>query len=67
MESPHRYGYFSHYHPGGIHPAYEDGHPKARDTPSAKRKELKARKAAVSSLYVVLAIGMAFDFEPVHD
>lgn len=33
LESGHEDGFFSHYHPGGVHPAYVPGHPKARGTP----------------------------------
>jgi hypothetical protein len=33
LEGGHEAGYFSHYHPGGVHPVYVPGHPKARDTP----------------------------------
>jgi hypothetical protein len=33
LDSGHESGYFSHYHPGGVHPVYVPGHPKAKDTP----------------------------------
>jgi hypothetical protein len=33
LESEDKPGFFSHYHPGGVHPVYVPGHPKARGTP----------------------------------
>ena len=33
LDSGHGPGYFSHYHPGGVHPVYVPGHPKAKDSP----------------------------------
>ena len=33
LNSGHGPAYFSHYHPGGVHPLYVPGHPKARGTP----------------------------------
>ena len=33
LDSGHGPGYFSHYHPGGVHPVYIPGHPKAKDSP----------------------------------
>jgi hypothetical protein len=33
LEAPHEPGYFSPYHPGGVHPVYVAGHPKAKKTP----------------------------------
>lgn len=34
LDSPgHDSAYFSHYHPGGVHPKYEPRHPKAKSGP----------------------------------
>ena len=34
LDGGHGPGYFSHYHPGGVHPLYIPGHPKAKSTPA---------------------------------
>ena len=33
LDNGHGLGHFSHYHPGGVHPVYVPGHPKAKGSP----------------------------------